>query len=233
MNIASEESLVNARSRTCLAQTLSLYYVAGTTNCESPESFMEILIQACKGGITTFQFREKGTNCLNSRQRIQIAEAAKNVCRQYGVLFIVNDDLALMKELDADGLHVGQTDGSLDVFRRETKGKILGVSTHTLLEAEDAVTRGADYVGVGPIFQTYTKPDAKEPVGTGIFSLFRENNIMVPMVGIGGITKDNAASVVKGGADGVALISAISEAEHPLETSRELLRTILQAKKKL
>jgi thiamine-phosphate pyrophosphorylase len=216
-----------------LAHKLSLYFVAGTMNCESPKSFHEILLQAVKGGITAFQYREKGAKSLIGENRLEAAKRAKQICRDHGVLFIVNDDLELMKAVDADGLHVGQTDGCLAFIRKETEGKILGVSAHTLAEAKDAVDHGADYIGAGPIYATVTKPDAQEPVGTGIFQEFRKNEISVPVVGIGGISLDNAASVIRAGADGAAIISAISQSEDPFKTSRNLLMDILNAKRGL
>ncbi|RZT23382.1 thiamine phosphate synthase [Fictibacillus sp. BK138] len=220
-------------SQVNLAHKLSLYFVAGTMNCQSPESFREILLHAVKGGITAFQYREKGAHSLIGEKRLEIAKMAKEICRDHGVLFIVNDDLELMKAVDADGLHVGQTDGSLAFIRKETEGKILGVSAHTLAEAKDAVEHGADYIGAGPIYATVTKPDAKEPVGTGIFREFRTNGITVPVVGIGGISLGNAASVIRAGADGAAIISAISQSEDPGKASRELLLDILNAKRGL
>ncbi|WP_226537227.1 thiamine phosphate synthase [Fictibacillus halophilus] len=220
-------------SQVNLAHKLSLYFVAGTMNCQSPESFREILLQAVKGGITAFQYREKGANSLIGEKRLETAKMAKEICRDHGVLFIVNDDMELMKTVDADGLHVGQTDGSLAFIRKETEGKILGVSAHTLAEAKDAVEHKADYIGAGPIYATVTKPDAKERVGTGIFQEFRTNGITVPVVGIGGISLGNAASVIRAGADGVAIISAISQTADPRKTTRELLLDILNAKRGL
>ncbi|OOE12333.1 thiamine phosphate synthase [Fictibacillus arsenicus] len=220
-------------SQVNLAHKLSLYFVAGTMNCQSPEIFREILLQAVKGGITAFQYREKGVNSLIGEKRLESAMTAKEICRDNGILFIVNDDLELMKAVDADGLHVGQTDGSLDFIRKETEGKILGVSAHTLAEAKDAVSHGADYIGTGPIYATVTKPDAKEPVGKGIFQEFRTNGITVPVVGIGGISLENAATVIRAGADGAAIISAISQSEDPRKTTRELLLDILNAKRGL
>jgi thiamine-phosphate pyrophosphorylase len=224
---------MTALSQVNLAHKLSLYFVAGTMNCESPESFREILVQAVKGGITAFQYREKGTNSLKGEKRLETAMMAKEICRNHGVLFIVNDDLELMKSVDADGLHVGQTDGSLAFIRKETEGKILGVSAHTLAEAKDAVGHGADYIGAGPIYATDTKPDAQEPVGTGVIQEFRTNQISIPVVGIGGISLNNAASVIRAGADGAAIISAISQSEDPRKTSRELLLGILNTKRGL
>ncbi|MCM3719276.1 thiamine phosphate synthase [Fictibacillus phosphorivorans] len=224
---------MTALSQVNLAHKLSLYFVAGTTNCQSPESFRDILVQAVKGGVTTFQYREKGANALRGEKRLEMAKRAKKICRDHGVLFIVNDDLELMKQVDADGLHVGQTDGSLAFIRKETEGKVLGVSTHTLAEAINAVDHGADYIGAGPVYATVTKPDAQEPVGPEFIKMLRANGIAVPIVGIGGISLENTKAVIEAGADGAAIISAISQAEDPKKACRELLFDILEAKRGL
>lgn len=218
-------------AKTDLRQQLSLYFVAGTMNCESPEAFERILLQAIKGGITAFQYREKGSNCLTGEERFQMAVRAKKLCGDHNVLFIVNDDIELMKSVDAEGLHVGQSDGNLKVIRQETKGKILGVSAHTLVEAEDAVSLGAEYIGVGPIYQTSSKPDAKKPVGAELIKEFRSNGITVPLVGIGGISLEKAGAVIEAGADGAAVISAISCTKDPSVSSSEMLKIIMQAKR--
>lgn len=222
---------MRTQAKARLQQDLSLYFVAGTMNCNSPEDFYRILLQAIEGGITAFQFREKGVNCLSGQKQLEMAKRAREVCQKHDVLFIVNDDLALMKAVDADGLHVGQTDGNLDFMRRETEGKLLGVSAHTLAEAVDAIEHGADYIGAGPIYQTSTKPDAKKPVGVDLIAEFRNNHINVPLVGIGGITLENASEVIKSGADGVAVISAISGAVDPSAISSNLLRAVHTAKR--
>jgi thiamine-phosphate pyrophosphorylase len=221
---------MTASCKTDLKKNLSLYFVAGTMNCDSPEAFQRILSEAIKGGITAFQFREKGTNCLMGEKRLEMAKMAKKLSEDHGVLFIVNDDLELMKTLDADGLHVGQTDGDLYKIRQETTGKILGVSAHTLAEAKDAVLQGADYIGAGPIYQTSSKPDAKKPVGPELISNFRAEGIDLPIVGIGGITIQNAGAVIEAGADGTAVISAISGADDPKAASHAMLNTIMEAK---
>ncbi|KZE69364.1 thiamine-phosphate diphosphorylase [Fictibacillus phosphorivorans] len=214
-----------------LKQQLSLYFVAGTMNCDSPEAFERILLQAIQGGVTAFQFREKGAKSLRGEKRLEIANRAKQICREHGVLFIVNDDLELMKSVDADGLHVGQKDGDLKTIREATKGKILGVSAHTLAEAEDAVSKGADYIGVGPIYQTASKEDAEEPVGVARIKEFLMNHINLPLVGIGGITIKNVSEVILAGADGAAVISALSGVDSPEEASRKMSKIIQSAKR--
>ncbi|ANC76480.1 hypothetical protein ABE65_006570 [Fictibacillus phosphorivorans] len=222
---------MRTQEKSRLQQDLSLYFVAGTMNCNSPDDFYRILEQAVQGGITVFQFREKGVNSLSGQKKLEMAKLAKDVCHKHDVLFIVNDDLDLMKAVDADGLHVGQTDGNLADIRKETEGKLLGVSAHTLAEAEDAIVHGADYIGAGPIYQTSTKPDAKKPVGVDLILELRRNQLNISLVGIGGITLQNASEVIKAGADGVAVISEISGAVDPSSASSNLLFAIQTAKR--
>jgi thiamine-phosphate pyrophosphorylase len=214
-----------------LSEKLSLYFVAGTMNCGNPEAFERILEQAAAGGITTYQYREKGGNSVIGDKQLEMALYAKQLCEAHNILFIVNDDLDLMKAVDADGLHVGQSDGNLEYFRKETTGKIFGVSAHTLAEAKDAAVNGADYIGVGPIFATATKPDAEEPVGTVIFKELLCEGISLPLVAIGGISMENTFETIKAGADGVAIISAITQSADPKKTSQELLSLIKEAKR--
>lgn len=104
--------------------------------------------------------------------------------------------------------------------------KIVGVSAHTIEEARFAITNGADYLGVGPIFPTSTKEDAKAVQGTNGLHRFREAGIKIPIVGIGGITIENAASVVEAGADGVSIISAISLADSPYNSAKRLAEQV-------
>lgn len=104
--------------------------------------------------------------------------------------------------------------------------KIIGVSTHTIEEARWAIENGADYLGVGPIFPTSTKKDTKAVQGTKGLAHFREQGITIPIVGIGGISIENTASVIEAGADGVSIISAISLAESAYESTKKLVEEV-------
>ncbi|WP_053367648.1 thiamine phosphate synthase [Bacillus sp. FJAT-27245] len=205
---------------------LRVYFIAGSMNClKDPEVVLE---EAIAGGITLFQFREKGTGSLEGEEKKILAGKLHQICKAHNIPFIVNDDVELAIELDADGVHVGQEDAEAGGVRKRIGDKILGVSVHSEKEARLALEAGADYVGIGPVFTTKTKEDAKPERGTGLIEQLRATGYEVPIVGIGGITVGNAASVIKAGADGVSVISAISLAENPIQAAQELANQVEQ-----
>ena len=134
--------------------------------------------------------------------------------------FIVNDDVELALKLQADGVHVGQDDVCLSKIRENFAGRIVGVSVHTVEELEQAVRGGADYVGIGPIYETQSKSDAKAPAGLAFLKQARCLYRDFPLVAIGGITTKNAHETFKAGADGVAIISEICLSKDRQETVR-------------
>jgi thiamine-phosphate pyrophosphorylase len=130
-------------------------------------------------------------------------------------------------ELDADGVHIGQEDESVDMVRKKIGDKILGVSAHSIAEVDQAIKNGADYLGIGPIFPTSTKEDAKTAAGTKLIEELRSMGYSIPIVGIGGIKVENAQSVIQAGADGVSVITAISLAEDIIGTTAKLKNNVL------
>lgn len=198
-------------SPSTMRESLRMYLVMGSVNCLSdPE---QVFIEALAGGVSMFQFREKGEGALCGEQRLALARKLQACCRQAGVPFIVNDDVELALALDADGVHIGQDDESADSVRERIGNRILGVSAHSVEEARLAILQGADYLGVGPIYPTQSKDDAKEVQGPGIVRKLRSAGIELPIVGIGGITEARVEEVIRAGADGVAVISAITHAK--------------------
>ncbi|MDN7245106.1 thiamine phosphate synthase [Planococcus shenhongbingii] len=192
----------------------SIYFIMGTQNTAGREPLM-VLEQALAGGINHFQLREKGSDALTGDALMKFAIECKWLCRQYDVPFIVNDHIELAQAVDADGIHVGQQDAAATKVRRIIGAdKILGVSVHSLTEAKNAIDSGADYVGMGPVFNTQTKEDAKSPAGVSGIAAVKKLHPELPVIGIGGITPDNAARVWSAGADGVAVISSIAQAEN-------------------
>ena len=177
------------------------------------------------GGCRLVQLRDKRTPLADL---YPLAAALSARCREAGALFVVNDRADLALAVGAGGLHVGQDDLPAAAARRLLPaGMVLGVSTHGAEQARRALADGADYVAVGSIFPTGTKTGF-HLVGVEMVRKLRAE-IPVPLVGIGGITADNAAGVVTAGADAVAVISAVCAAADPEAATRELMARLTAA----
>ncbi|UYO35531.1 thiamine phosphate synthase [Bacillus zhangzhouensis] len=211
-----------------IKQQLSVYFIMGTVNT-SRQSF-DVVKEAIQGGITMFQFREKGEKALQGEEKVQVARQIQALCQEANVPFIVNDDVQLAIDLDADGVHVGQEDTNAKDVRQRIGNKILGVSTHNLDEVKQAMKDGADYVGMGPVYPTETKKDTRSVQGVSLITEVRRLGLQIPIVGIGGITYGNAAPVIQAGADGVSIISAISQSADPKKAAEEL-KSLVEAEK--
>jgi len=180
---------------------------------------IEATNQAICGGAKTIQLRDK---LQSKRELLPIAQQLKSLCAKHNVLFIINDYLDLALATDADGLHLGQDDLPISTARKLLPiDKILGCSTTTIDQAVAAESEGADYIAVGSIYPTISKETAKV-VGLEIVRQVRQA-VALPLVAIGGITKDNAAEVMTAGADSVAVISAILQAENIEEAARQIV----------
>ncbi len=174
---------------------------------------------ALKGGTTMLQLREKELDEVNFRRE---AIELKDLCKKYNVPFIINDNVQLAKEIDADGIHVGQNDmAAQDVRALIGPDKILGVSTQTVEEAILAEKMGADYLGVGAVFPTGSKDDC----WVLTHQLCREicQAVRIPVVAIGGVKKDNISALRGIGFAGISVISAIFGQKDIENACRELL----------
>lgn len=179
--------------------------------------------EALKGGATFIQLREKD---LTEEEFLEEAKKIQQLCKKYRVPFIINDNVKLAKEIDADGVHVGQSDmEALDVRAQLGEDKIIGVSARTVEQALLAEKHGADYLGVGAVFQTGTKTDAREVE----HSVLKEicTKVDIPVVAIGGITQDNVKELSGSGINGVAVISAIF-AQKDIETATAKLKSCVE-----
>ena len=160
---------------------------------------------ALKGGATFIQLREKN---LDDKAFYQEALEIQKLCKEYKVPFVINDNVELAKKIGADGVHVGQSDmEALDVRKVLGDDKIIGVSAQTVEQAELAEKHGADYLGVGAVFPTGSKDDATEVS----FETLQEicEHVHIPVIAIGGITRDNVVELSQSGICGIAVISAI------------------------
>ncbi len=193
-----------------LADRLALYLVADPEQTE--RDLVEDVAAAIDGGVTCVQLRTKR---LVDGEAWALAVRLRDVCRQRDALFLVNDRLDLALASQADGAHLGVTDLPLRVARSlVSPGFLLGYSPETDGEARAAMEAGADYLGVGPVYATASKPDAGAAIGTDGLTR-RIAPVEIPAVGIGGITADNAGAVIRAGAAGVAVIGAILRSRDP------------------
>jgi len=186
---------------------------------------------ALAGGVDVVQLREKDRA---ARERYRLGRRLRELTREAGMPLIVNDRVDLAAALDADGVHLGQSDLPVEVAREQLGPEAtVGCSTSTVAEAEAAAAAGADYLGCGAVYGTDSKDvrDAKDGIGP---ERIREiaRAVDVPVVGIGGIDADNAAPVVEAGAVGVAVIGAITAADDPERAARELRGTVLEARER-
>jgi thiamine-phosphate pyrophosphorylase len=188
----------------------------------------EIVRAAVRGGVTCVQLREK---TCSTREFIAEALAVRDFLKWRGVPLIINDRVDVALAVGADGVHLGQGDLPLAEARAILgESKLIGISAESLRDAVAAENAGADYLGVSPIFATPTKTDTAAPLGLeGLRAIRRQ--VKLPLVAIGGLNAGNAAAVIGGGADGVAVVSAIVAADDPGLAARELARRIAQARR--
>lgn len=188
---------------------LRKYFIMGSQNCDQdPTTVLQAAIEA---GITAFQFREKGENALQGEAKLALGKQLREICRANDLPFIINNDVDLIEALDVDGIHVGQTDTSARLLREKFPDLIIGLSISNTEELENSPLEFVDYIGAGAVFTTDSKDDAKQAVGLDWIHALRKLYPTLPIVGIGGITEDNSQKVIQAGADGVAVISAITK----------------------
>ncbi len=173
---------------------------------------------ALNGGVTIVQLREKN---LNRDEFLQEAIEINALCKQFGVPFIVNDDVDIAIKSDADGVHIGQNDADAKAVRKTIGNKILGVSVQTVEQAKKAVSDGADYLGVGAVFPTGTKSDAVDVPYEVLCEICK--SVDIPTVAIGGINKSNMSKLSGSKINGIALVSAIFAAKD-IESECRILR---------
>lgn len=195
-----------------------------------PRAITDIVRAAIHGGATMIQLREKSAA---TREMIALGEALLAITRPANIPLIVNDRLDVALALDADGVHVGQADLPAPLARQLIgPGKLLGVSAETVEQARAAERDGADYLGVGDLFGTPSKPDAGPPIGLEGLRAIAETTHL-PILGIGGIGIANAARVIEAGAHGIAVISAVVGAPDPAAAARELRRVVDETRQRL
>lgn len=199
-----------------------LLYAVTDSKWTGELSLQEQVKQAIDGGITFLQLREKN---LEYDKFLQEAIEIKRLTDKANIPFVIDDNVKLAIECNADGVHVGQSDmAAQDVRKLIGPDKILGVSAHTVEEAILAEKQGADYLGVGAVFSTSTKLDANDVSYETLEKICK--SVSIPVVAIGGITKDNISKLQGSGINGVAIVSAIFAEKNILEATKQLKNVV-------
>lgn len=195
----------------------SLYFITDSTNY-TEEEFLFRVEQALMGGVTLMQLREKDKT---TREYIELAQKVHNITRKYNVPLIIDDRVDVALAIDAEGVHVGQSDMPVKIARKLMgENKIVGATTKTVEQAKEAFEQGADYLGVGAIYPTTTK------VKTVLTSTDTLNDIChavpISVNAIGGLNKDNIDVLEGVSVAGICVVSAIMKADDPKKATEEL-----------
>jgi thiamine-phosphate pyrophosphorylase len=203
-------------------QDYRLYLVTDRDLCRG-RHLLEVIKEAVRGGVTVVQLREKDLPC---RKFVDIAREVKIFLVQNNVPLIINDRADVALAIEADGIHVGQEDMHVrDVRKLVGPEMTIGLSVNTVAQAQEANHLPIDYIGVGPLYPTRTKKDAKKPLFPEGFKVIRKISLH-PVVAIGGISVGTAAEVMRAGAHGLAVVSDICAADSPQKQARTFIEVI-------
>ena len=211
------------RHTNCRKEDLLLYAVTDRSWLNGETLYAQVE-KALKGGVTFVQLREKA---LDEQAFLEEAKEIQKLCAQYHVPFVINDNVEIAAQIGADGVHVGQSDMEAgDVREKLGPDRIIGVSAQTVEQAVRAQERGADYLGVGAVFPTGSKADAVEVSHETVRAIAEA--VDIPVIAIGGITKDNVSELSGTGICGIAVISAIF-AQEDIEGAARVLKERTEA----
>ena len=207
-----------------IRKSMLLYAVTDQMWLKDGEKLADVVESVLKNGATFLQIREKD---LAEDAFEAEAEKLKALCAQHAVPFVVNDSVEIALQCDADGVHVGQSDiKGRDIRAMIGPDKILGISAGTVEEAVAAEKAGADYIGVGAIFTTSTKKNARNMTMEQLKEIV--SSVSIPVVAIGGISAENILQLRGSGVDGVAVVSAIFAAKDPGKATADLLKLAVE-----
>lgn len=203
----------------------ALYFITDSTSVPD-EKFLTVVEEACKGGATIIQLREKEKS---TREYMELAEKVHEVTKKYGIPLIIDDRVDVALAVDAEGVHLGQSDMPVAAARKLMgEEKIIGATTKTVPQALEAYKQGADYLGVGAIYPTTTKV---KTVLTSVETLSDiVKSVPIKVNAIGGLNKDNIYVLKGSGIDGICAVSAIMKADDPCAAVRELKSAFLELK---
>ncbi len=209
-------------------KTSSLYLVTNRDGFNSDADFFTIIEKAIEGGVDIIQLREKNET---EKRILEIAEGIKRLIANTNILFIVNDRVDIALACDADGVHLGQDDLPVQEARKITPYSfIIGLSTHSIKQGQNSLLSSADYIGVGPVFETPTKPDYNA-VGLEYVKWANDNIKQLPWFAIGGINEINIKDVINTGAKKVALVRAIMNSKNPYKATKQIKEYLTESTK--
>ncbi|WP_409198570.1 thiamine phosphate synthase [Methanobrevibacter acididurans] len=195
----------------------SLYLVTNNKN-KTEDEFLNIIEKAAKGGITMLQVREKE---LPLTEFLEIGKKVQKIAKKYNIPFIIDNNVAIAMDLEADGVHVGQTDiDAAEVRKVIGPDMLLGVSAQTVEQAKKAENDGADYIGSGAVFPSPTKPNAPHISLQDLKNI--ADSVNIPVVVIGGVNESNVKDFKGTNIEGICVVSAIMESKDPEFTSENL-----------
>lgn len=216
------ETQLLAQQRHQKLKQASLYLVTSPS-----ENLFSIVESALQGGISLVQYRDKASDDV---VRLTNAQKICRLCRDYRALFIVNDRIDLALAVDADGVHLGQQDLPVEMARQMLgRGRIIGRSTHRPEDLQSAIAEGADYVGVGPVYETPTKEG--RPAAGLDYVRYASQNSSIPWFAIGGIDTTNVNEVLDAGAQRISVVRAIMQAEQPTLATQYFLAQLDQKRR--
>lgn len=206
-----------------LRTDLKLYLVTDRSFLHG-RNLIDVVMQAVAGGVTMVQLREKD---IDTRAFIELGLELKQKLQQVNIPLIINDRVDVAMAIDADGVHIGQSDMPYSLARRLLgSNKIIGLSVENIDEVIEANSLNVDYIGISPVFTTQTKTDTAQPFGlSGLREAVRLS--VHPTVAIGGINLQTKNDVLDCGADGIAVVSAIMAAENPKQAAKDLINLLL------
>jgi len=203
-------------------QDKNLYLVTSSDSFENDDDFLDAIASALDGGVKLIQLREKSND---AKRIIKLSKKIRELTSIYDAIFILNDRIDIAQIVEADGVHLGQDDVDIKDARNILGDKmIIGISTHCPNDAKKAAEQGADYIGVGPIFTTPTKPG--RTAVTTEYAKWVAKNIDIPWYAIGGIDLENMQEVLDAGAKRIAVVRAIINAESPSNATQEFLKKL-------
>lgn len=198
-----------------------LYPVITEEFCNGKSS-IDVLKMVISAGVRIVQLREKN---LTKKELYNLAVKYREITKKNRVTLIINDHIDIALAVKADGVHLGQNDLPCDVARKLSSKLIIGISTHNASDIENAIKEKATYINIGPIFNTNTKKTTVNPLGLGYLKNV-SSTLKIPFTVMGGINKENIISVLEAGAKNIAMVTAITQAEDIIKTTKEFINII-------